>query len=370
MKGFERLVLSQLQEEVSLHVDPLQFAYKRHRGVDDAILTLLHGTYSHLEKPKSFIRLVFVDFSSAFNTVQPHLMGKKLLQMDVNPHLILWILSFLTNRHQRVRVNGHLSSSKTVSTGSPQGSVISPVLYTLYTNDCRSNNPGIIYTKYSDDTVIMDTTNSLGELQTEMDIFAVWCKQNCLDLNASKTKELVVDFRKDVSIIPTLLVNNQPIERVESYRYLGTILDHKLTFQLNSENIFSKCQQRLFFLRKLRKLQVHQSVLIAFYKCFIESVITFNISAWFGSLSNIHRNTLNKVITISSKIIGQVQEPLISIYYRRTKTKGTQIASDATHTLHSHYCLLPSGQRYRSLIFRTKRAMTSFVPTSIRNMND
>jgi len=80
-----------------LHIDPLQFAYKQHRGVDDAILTLLHGTYSHLEKPRSFIRLFFVDFSSAFNTVQPHLMGQKVLLMDVNPHLILWILSFLTD---------------------------------------------------------------------------------------------------------------------------------------------------------------------------------------------------------------------------------------------------------------------------------
>lgn len=132
--------------------------------------------------------------------------------MDVNLHLILWILSFLTDRYQRVRVNGHLSSSKSASMGAPQGSVISPVLYTLYTNDCRSTNPGITYIKYCDDTVIMDTTNSQVQLQSEMDIFAEWCRRNCLDLNASKTKELVVDFREGPSITPTLLINNQPIE--------------------------------------------------------------------------------------------------------------------------------------------------------------
>ncbi len=51
-------------------------------------------------------------FSSTFNTVQPHLMGQKLLQMDVKPQLILWILSFLTDKHQKVQVNGHLSSSQ------------------------------------------------------------------------------------------------------------------------------------------------------------------------------------------------------------------------------------------------------------------
>ena len=188
MKGFERLILTQLQAEVSKYADPLQFAYKRHRGVDDATVRLLHRAYTHLEKPKSFLRLVFIDFSSAFNTVQPHLMGQKLSQMDVNPHLILWVLSFLTDRHQRVRVNGHLSSSRRISTGAPQGSVIPPVLYTLYTNDCRSTNPDITYIKYSDDTVIMDSTNSLGQLESKLATFLDWCRRNCLDLNITKTK--------------------------------------------------------------------------------------------------------------------------------------------------------------------------------------
>ena len=99
MKSFERLVFSQLQKEVGVHTDPLQFSYKQHRGVDDAVLTLLHDAYTHLEKTKAYVRMVFVDFSSTFNTMQPHLMGQKLLQMDINPHLILWVLSFLTEKH-------------------------------------------------------------------------------------------------------------------------------------------------------------------------------------------------------------------------------------------------------------------------------
>ncbi|KAJ8335932.1 hypothetical protein SKAU_G00392740 [Synaphobranchus kaupii] len=91
MKCFERLVLSQVQQSVQSIVDPLQFAYQQKRGVYDALLTLLHLVQSHLDTPKSYIRLVFVDFSSAFNTIQPHLMAKKLLKMNLNPHLILWV---------------------------------------------------------------------------------------------------------------------------------------------------------------------------------------------------------------------------------------------------------------------------------------
>ncbi|KAJ8364884.1 hypothetical protein SKAU_G00137150 [Synaphobranchus kaupii] len=79
----------QVQQSVQSIVDPLQFAYQQNRGVD-ALRTLLHLVKSHLNTPKSYIRLVFVDFSSAFNTIQPHLMAKKLLKMNLNPHLILW----------------------------------------------------------------------------------------------------------------------------------------------------------------------------------------------------------------------------------------------------------------------------------------
>ncbi|KAK7915928.1 hypothetical protein WMY93_011689 [Mugilogobius chulae] len=199
MKSFERLVMAQLQVDVGVHSDPLQFTYRPQRGVDDAVLTLLHGAISHLEKPKSHASLVFVDFSSAFNTLQPHLMGCKLLQMNANPHLILWVLSFLTERDQRVRVNGHLSTVRTISTGSQQGSVISPLLFTLYTNDCRSTTPGITYIKYSDDTVIMDTTNTDGLLQTELDSFSLWCKDNCLDLNHFGQGRLTVKMDEQCS---------------------------------------------------------------------------------------------------------------------------------------------------------------------------
>lgn len=114
-------------------------------------------------------------------------MGRKLLLMEVNPHLILWVLSFLTGRGQRVGVNGHLSCARTISTDSPQGSDISPLLFILYNNDCRSTASRITFIKYSDDTAIMDGTILAGLLQTELDLFFTWCKRNCLELYVSRT---------------------------------------------------------------------------------------------------------------------------------------------------------------------------------------
>ncbi|KAJ8337769.1 hypothetical protein SKAU_G00367350 [Synaphobranchus kaupii] len=190
--------------------------------------------------------------------------------MNVNPHLILLILSFLTDRHQIVKFNGHYSSNRTLSTGAPQGSVISPILFTLYTDDCRSSDPEMLYIKYSDDTVIINTTNSNNRISKEIHSFAGWC-ENYLDLNTSKTKEMLVYFRRGQPTAATLEVNRQTIERVEEYKYLGTTIDHKLTFKTNGELILSKCQQYLFFLRKMRMFPVQPSVLQAFYKSFVES---------------------------------------------------------------------------------------------------
>ena len=71
MKCFEKIVSQHLLTFTSQQQDTFQFAYKSHRGVDDAILTLLHKAFLHLDKPGSFSRVLFIDFSSAFNTIQP-----------------------------------------------------------------------------------------------------------------------------------------------------------------------------------------------------------------------------------------------------------------------------------------------------------
>ena len=100
MKCFERIILHQLMKRTKPHLDQYQFAYNHNRSTKDATLTLLHNAYTHLEKPGSFLWILFIDFSSAFNTIQPHLVVSKLLKLDVNPRLILWIVNFLVNRSQ------------------------------------------------------------------------------------------------------------------------------------------------------------------------------------------------------------------------------------------------------------------------------
>lgn len=100
-------------------------------------------TTGHLEHPDSYIRMLFIGFSSAFNTIVPDVMIHKLLDMGLSPSISAWVKDFLTNSPQCVRLSPHISSSITLSTGTPQGCVLSPMLYSLYTSDCttaRSSN--------------------------------------------------------------------------------------------------------------------------------------------------------------------------------------------------------------------------------------
>lgn len=149
----------------------------------------------------------------------------------------------------------------------------------------------MIYIKYSDDTVIMITTNT-NVLQHKLDTFSSWCTNNCLDLNVSKNQTSDHLF-PPWAFHYTQSVTNEIIEEVHSYKYPSIIIDHKFTFHFNSEYLFGKCQQHL-------------------------------------------------------------------------QHKGSMIA---THIFHRPYSLLPSGQRFRSLLHRKKRATSNVVPTSSQLLN-
>ena len=99
---------------------------------------------------------MFFDFSSAFNTIQPHLIVKKLLDINVPCGLIRWTLEYLTNRSQYVKI-GQSSISNVIvsSTGAPQGTVLAPFLFTLYTSDCRLHSSKCPLVKFADDAALI-----------------------------------------------------------------------------------------------------------------------------------------------------------------------------------------------------------------------
>ncbi|KAI4900670.1 hypothetical protein NFI96_025609 [Prochilodus magdalenae] len=136
MKCFERLVKTHICSSLPATMDPHQFAYRSNRSTDDAIALTVHSALTHLDRKNTYVRMLFIDYSSAFNTIIPAKLIPNLTDLGLNSHLCNWVLDFLTGRPQVVRVGNSFSSTLTLSTGASQGCVLSPLLYSLFTHDC------------------------------------------------------------------------------------------------------------------------------------------------------------------------------------------------------------------------------------------
>ncbi|KAK3558350.1 hypothetical protein QTP86_017241 [Hemibagrus guttatus] len=240
-----------LQEDISKNItgpllDPLHFAYRANRSVDDAVNMGLHFILQHLEKSGTYVRLLFVDFSSAFNTIIPTLLQNKLTQLSVPSSIYQCITSFLTDRHQLVKLGKFTSYSRTTSTGAPQGCVLFPLLFSLYTNDCTSTDPSVKLLKFADDTTVISLIQDGDEsaYRQEVEQLPAWCSLNNLELNTLKTVEMIVDFRRNIPALPPLTIMNSTVPTVESFRFLGTTISQDLKWVTHIDSIIKKAQQR------------------------------------------------------------------------------------------------------------------------------
>ena len=221
MKTFEHLVLKFMKTCLPPSFDPFQFAYRPNRSVEDAVNTALYHVLNHLEGTNSYSRMLFVDYSSAFNTIVPKMLYRKLKYLLFPESICIWILDFLNRRPQIVKVGDLISSSLTLSTGAPQGCVLSPVLYSLFTHDCCAHFDCNIMVKFADDTTLegLISENDESKYQSDVSKLVTWCDQNNLELNASKTKEMILDFRRTKAATSPLTFKGNKIETVNEFNF-------------------------------------------------------------------------------------------------------------------------------------------------------
>ncbi len=306
MKCFERLVMQHIKSVLPPSLDPFQFAYRSNHSTDDAIATALHPALTHLDKTDTYIRLLFIDFSSAFNTIIPQQLIHKLVQLGLNTSLCNWLLDFLTGRPQAVRVGSNTSSTITLNTGAPQGCVLSPLLFTLLIHDCTPSHDSNHFIKFADDTTVVGLISNRDETnyRSEVSRLAGWCSDHNLSLNVEKTKEIVVDFRRVHSLHAPLTINGATVERVSSTKFLGVHITEDLSWTNNTAALAKKAQQRLYFLRKLRRARAPAPIMCTFSRGTIESILTSCITVWYGACNASCRKSLQRIVRAAEKIVG------------------------------------------------------------------
>ncbi|KAI5615843.1 gastrula zinc finger protein XlCGF28.1-like [Silurus asotus] len=316
MKCFERLVMRHIKTQLSPLLDPMQFAYRPNHSTDNAIITTLHLVLTHLNNKDTYVRMLFIDFSSAFNTIISQHLIKKLSLLGLNTSLCNWILDLLTGRPQAVRIGNRISSTTTQSTEALQGSVFSPLQFTLLTHDCVAMYSLNHIVKFADDTtvLVLISKNDESPYREEVHQLTAWCGPNNLSLNIDKTKHMVVDFRRAQSGHSPLIINDSSVEIVKSTKFPGVHLADNLTWPLNISSITKKAQQCLYFLRRLRKNHLPPHILTMFYRGTIESILSSCITALFGICTVSNHESLQRIVRTAEKIIRVSLPSIMDIY--------------------------------------------------------
>ncbi|KAI4894208.1 hypothetical protein NFI96_007184 [Prochilodus magdalenae] len=253
----------------------------------------------------------------------------------------------------------HKSSSKTLQGGARRsfhsdwykslipGIVLSPLLYTLYTHDCTTTYSSNTVIKFAEVTTIIGniTNDDEGPYREEVKLLTEWCAANNLSLNVSKTKELIIDFRKGGRTHTPLNIGGTLVERVSHFKFLGVHLAEDLSWTTNTSHLVRKAQQRLHFLRRLRRVNLPQQLLCNFYRSTVESILTSCITVWYGSATSAERKALQRVVKTAQHITASTLPPIQDIYDKRCLRKAVNISSDPTHPSHPLFQPLPSGKR-------------------------
>ncbi len=205
--------------------------------------------------------------------------------------------------------------------------------------------------------------------QDKVEQLSVWCNENYLALNTTKTKELIIDFRRKKTDVQSLFIGGDCVERLSDFRFLGIHLQDDLTWSINTTAIMKKAQQRLYFLKIVRNNQLTQKLLVSFYRCSIESILTYCMCVWFSSCTAADRKALQRVVTMAKKIIGCPLPSLEDLHSSRCLRKAHNILRDSSRPGHTLLEWLPLGRCFRQLKARTNRLKNSFYARAITALN-
>ncbi len=227
------------------------------------------------------------------------------------------------------------------------------------------------FIKFADDTTVVGLISNRDETnyRSEVSRLAGWCSEDNLSLNVEKMKEIVVDFRRVHTQHAPLTINGATVERVSSTKFLGVHITEDLSWTNNTAALAKKAQQRLYFLRKLRRARAPAPIMCTFYRGTIESILTSCITVWYGACNASCRKSLQRIVRAAEKIVGVSLPSLQDIYNTRLTRKALSIAGDPTHPTHNFFSLLPSGRRLMSLQARTNRLKDSFIHQAVRKLN-
>ena len=311
-----------------------QYGFRSKHSCENVICELVGHVVKGHEK-KEHTAAIFLDLSKAFDTLDHKLLLQKLELYGIRGTPLNWFTSYLNNRHMHVKYQGDnkqvFPDWQTVTHGAPQGSCLGPLLFLLFCNDLHLNLTYLSCIQFTDDTTLYYTHKNQRVLQAciEHDLSKLydWFGANSLTLNINKTNLLLFDYRKYDKTEFSVLVNGTTLNPVKSAKFLGVILDDKLTWKEHVEQLKVKLKRSLGMIHRGKNLLNCHGLKMLYYAQFY-SHLSYCIVIWGSMITSenkqklkIRQNNCVKLLDLSKCLdeIYRRQECTINMFLFTTQ---------------------------------------------------
>ena len=288
---------------------PLQSGFRNRHSCHSALSHMANSWLTSMNASK-MIGALFLDFSKAFDLVNHDLLLEKLATYHLSPDSLLFFKSYLSDRTQYVFVNGKSSTEGAVRNGVHQGSILGPLLFSVYINDLplSISQSSVSCSLFADDTTLYvsseKSTIITSSLQKALDDVCNWCKENSMVLNPSKTECMLIATRQKQQLNPprlSLSVNSETVKQVKQHKLLGIIVDDQLSWQAHLDYVCKTISKNLFLMSKLIPFTDPPTRRL-FYAAHIQSHIDYSSTVWDGCSENTLKR-LNSLYRRAAKLI-------------------------------------------------------------------
>ena len=336
-KLFERILDKQIVAYITPFLSSLLCGFRKGYGAQHALVRLLEKFKISLDEGGK-AGAVLMDLSKAFDCIRHDLLIAKLHAYGFSQEALTLINDYLTNRQQRVKVNGSFSSWKDLTRGVPQGSVLGPLLFNIYINDLLLFIQNSDICNYADDTTIYSCDKSLDnithKLENDCNVALKWFADNFMKLNADKCHLLVLGQRCDDSV--TVKIGNTDVVNSSEEKLLGVHIDSKLSFDQHVSKLCQKASNKLYALARISPY-MDQNKLRNLMRAFITSQFQYCPLIWM-----FHSRQLNQKI-------NKIQERALRITYKDTESTYSELLQkDCAVTIHTKNLQILMTEMYKT----------------------
>lgn len=359
LKVAEKVILDTILPQLNRSSDKLQFAYKKKRSTVDAVATLYHSIAFSIDKGDTRYQCAFLDFSSAFNTIDRRKILLKLRDLGIPTWSLLWLCDYFRNRFQYSSFNGKKSETALNCWGVLQGAVLSPFLFSLYTDSIRLPHESFLI-KYADDFALgypLKKQQRNVMLQNSLNIVAEWSKSNDLRLNLDKCNCCTFSLDHKTPHPDVIVrINDVSLQPCITVKYLGVTFSSDLTWTNHIEVLYKKCLRLSFHIRRLRSIAVPNHIIKKFVDACILPIILYGSPIIFPGLLKKDLVILRRSIKTVSKSSGIDHKCVISVivgrHFSALQNLCNNILGDSDHPL---FPALSSAQAHSSTRSSFKR---------------